>query len=50
MRVFAYAEVRFDRAPLRRRIAFAVVGTLAFGLAPAFAFDGSTSNAPEKIP
>jgi uncharacterized protein len=50
MSVFACAEVRFDRAPLRRRFAFAVVGTLTFGLAPAFAFDGSTSSTPEKIP
>ena len=50
MSVFACAEVRFDKAPLRRRFAFAVVGTLTFGLAPAFAFDGSTSNTPEKIP
>jgi uncharacterized protein len=50
MRVFACAEVRFIEAPLRRRFAFAVIGTLSFGLAPAFAFDGSTSNAPEKIP
>ncbi len=50
MSVFACAEVRFDRAPLRRRLAFALIGTLTFGLAPAFAFDGTTSNAPEKIP
>jgi uncharacterized protein len=50
MRVFACAEVRFDRAPLRRRLAFAVIGTLSFGLAPALGFDGTASNAPEKIP
>jgi hypothetical protein len=50
MSVFACAEVRFDKAPLRRRLAFAVIGTLTFGLAPAFGFDGTTSNAPEKIP
>jgi hypothetical protein len=50
MRVFACAEVRFDMAPSRRRLAFAVIGILSFGLAPAFGFDGSTSNAPEKIP
>jgi hypothetical protein len=35
---------------LRRGLAFAVIGTLTFGLAPAFGFDGTTSNAPEKIP
>lgn len=50
MSVFACAEVRFDKAPLRCRLAFAVIGTLTFGLAPAFGFDGTTSNAPEKIP
>ena len=50
MSVFACAEVSVDKAPLRRQLAFAVIGTLTFGLAPAFAFDGSTSNAPEKIP
>jgi uncharacterized protein len=50
MRVFACAEVRLDKAPLRRRFAFAIAGSLTFGLAPAFGFDGSTSSAPEKIP
>ncbi|HEY1452667.1 MAG TPA: tetratricopeptide repeat protein [Roseiarcus sp.] len=50
MSVLARAEVQFDKAPLRRRLAFAAIGTLTFGLAPAFAFDGSTSSAPEKIP
>ena len=50
MSVFAYAEVRFVKVPLRRRLAFAAIGTLTLGLAPAFGFDGSTSNAPEKIP
>ena len=50
MSVFACAEVPVDKAPLRRQFAFAVIGTLTLGLAPAFAFDGSTSNAPEKIP
>ena len=50
MRVFACAEVLVDGALLRRRFAFAVVGTLTLGLAPAFGFDGSTSNPPEKIP
>jgi uncharacterized protein len=46
----ACAGVRFDKAPLRRRLAFAVIGTLTFGLAPAVAFDGSTSSTPKKIP
>jgi uncharacterized protein len=50
MSVFACAGVWVDKAPVRRRLAFAVIGTLTFGLAPAFGFDGSTSNAPEKIP
>src|SRR5271154_6858271 len=50
MSVFACAEGRFDKAPLRRRFAFAVIGTVTLGLAPAFGFDGSTSNTPEKIP
>jgi uncharacterized protein len=50
MSVLACAEVRFDKAPLRRRLAFALIGTLTFGLAPAFGFDGTTSNTPEKIP
>src|SRR5271155_2481904 len=50
MRVLADAESGVGMAPLRRRIAFAVAGTMALGLAPAFAFDGSTSNTPEKIP
>ena len=50
MSVFACAEVRFDKASLRRRFALAVIGTLTLGLAPAFGFDGTTSNAPEKIP
>ena len=50
-----YARVRVcgswvKKAPLRRRIAFLILGTMTMGLAPAFAFDGSTSNAPEKIP
>jgi len=50
MRVFACAEGWCDKAPSRRWLAFAVFGTLSLGLAPAFGFDGSTSNAPEKIP
>ena len=50
MSVCACAEGGFDKAPVRRRLAFALIGTLTFGLAPAFGFDGTTSNAPEKIP
>jgi uncharacterized protein len=50
MRVFAFAEGFVEKAPSRRRIAFLVVATMALGLTPTFAFDGSTTNAPEKIP
>jgi uncharacterized protein len=50
MRVFACAEGFVERAPLRRRMAFVVLGTMALGFAPAFGFDGSTSDPPEKIP
>jgi uncharacterized protein len=50
MSVCACVDGRFDKAPLRRRLAFAAIGALTFGLAPAFAFDGTTSSAPEKIP
>jgi uncharacterized protein len=50
MSVCACAEGRFDKAPVRRGLAFAVIGFLTCGLAPAFGFDGTTSNAPEKIP
>jgi uncharacterized protein len=50
MRVFACAGVGFVKAPVRRRFAFAVVGTLSLGLAHALAFDGAASNQPEKIP
>jgi uncharacterized protein len=50
MRVFAFAEGFVGKAPSRRRIAFMALGTMALGLAPAFALDGSTTNAPEKIP
>jgi TPR repeat protein len=50
MRVVACAEVVIDRAPLRRRFAFAVIGSMTLGFAPALAFDGSTSNPPAKIP
>lgn len=50
MRVVACAELLVDKAPLRRRFAFAVVGSITLGLAPAFGFDGSTTNPAEKIP
>ena len=50
MRVVACAEVLVDKAPLRRRFAFAIIGSMTLGFAPAFGFDGSTSNPPEKIP
>jgi TPR repeat protein len=50
MRVHACAEGSVEKAPLRRRIAFIIAGGLVIGLAPAFGFDGSTQNPPEKIP
>jgi TPR repeat protein len=50
MRVVACAEVLVEMVPLRRRFALAVIGSMTLGLAPAFAFDGTTSNPPEKIP
>jgi uncharacterized protein len=50
MWVVAYAEVAVDRASLRRRFAFAIIGLMTLGLAPAFGFDGSTSDPSEKIP
>ena len=50
MRGFACAESGVTKAPLRRRIAFLTLGTMALGLTPALGFDGSTSTAPEKIP
>jgi hypothetical protein len=50
MRVVAYAEVAVDRASLRRRFAFAMIGSMTLGLPPAFGFDGSTSDPSEKIP
>jgi uncharacterized protein len=50
MRVVACAEVLVEKAPLRRRFAFAVIGSMTLGLAPALAFDGTTSNPSEKIP
>ena len=50
MRVVACAEVWGERAPWRRRFAFAVIGSMTLGLAPAFAFDGTASNPSDKIP
>ena len=50
MRVVACAEVWGERAPWRRRFAFAVIGSMTLGLAPVFAFDGTTSNPSDKIP
>jgi uncharacterized protein len=50
MRVVACAEVLIEKAPLRRRFAFVVIGSMTLGLAPALAFDGTTSDPSEKIP
>jgi uncharacterized protein len=50
MRVVACAEVSVEKAPLRRRFAFAIIGSMTLGFAPAFGFDGTTSNPSEKIP
>jgi TPR repeat protein len=50
MRVVACAELLVDKAPLRRRFAFAIIGSMTLGYAPAFGFDGSTSDRAEKIP
>jgi len=50
MRVVACAEALVEKTPLRRRFAFAVIGSVTLGLAPALAFDGTTSNPSEKIP
>ena len=50
MGVLACAEVWVERAPWRRRFAFAIIGSMTLGLAPAFAFDGSTSDPSTKIP
>jgi uncharacterized protein len=50
MRVVACAEVLIEKAPLRRRFAFAVIGSMTLGLSPALAFDGTTSDPSEKIP
>jgi TPR repeat protein len=50
MRVVACAKAAVERASLRRRFAFAIIGSMTLGLAPAFGFDGSTSDPSEKIP
>src|SRR5271169_5148293 len=50
MRVAVCAKVAVDRTALRRRFAFAIIGSMTLGLGPAFAFDGSTSDPSEKIP
>lgn len=46
----ACAEVPVGKAPLRRRFAFAVIGSMTLGFSPALGFDGTTSNPSEKIP
>jgi TPR repeat protein len=43
-------EATVVRTAVRRRFAFAIVGSMTLGLGPAFAFDGSTSDPSEKIP
>jgi exopolysaccharide production negative regulator len=50
MRAVVRAKISVDRAFLRRRFAFAIIGSMALGLGPASAFDGSTSDPSEKIP
>src|ERR1700722_17555703 len=50
MRAVVCAKVVVERGALRRRFAFAIIGSITFGLSPAFAFDGSTSDPSEKIP
>jgi uncharacterized protein len=50
MRVVACADGWVQRASLRRRFAFALIGSMTLGLAPALGFDGSTSDPSEKIP
>src|SRR5579863_3153257 len=50
MRVAASAGVTVDRTAVRRRLAFAIIGSMTLGLGPAFAFDGSTSDPSDKIP
>jgi hypothetical protein len=50
MRAVGYAQVAVNRAMFRRRFAFAIIGSMTLGWAPAFAFDGTTSDPSEKIP
>src|ERR1700735_2682773 len=50
MRVAACAGATIERTSFRRRFAFAIIGSMTLGWAPAFAFDGSTSDPSEKIP
>jgi hypothetical protein len=50
MRAVAYGQIAVDRASFRRRFAFAIIGSMTLGWAPAFAFDGTTSDPSEKIP
>jgi uncharacterized protein len=50
MRVAACGEVLIEKSPLRRRFVFAVIGSMTLGLAPALAFDGTTSDPSDKIP
>jgi TPR repeat protein len=49
MRV-AGAGATLQRTSVRRRFAFAIIGSLTLGLGPALAFDGSTSDPSAKIP
>jgi uncharacterized protein len=51
MRAYAYAEVRgSSEQGSGRRAAFVILGVVALACAPAFALDGSGSDAPQKIP
>ena len=53
MGVVAFANIAVDRASLRRRFAFAIIGSMTLGLAPALAFDGvnvrPVREDPEKL-
>jgi len=50
MRVAACAGAMSDRTSARRRLAFAIIGSMTLGVGPALALDGSTSDPSEKIP
>src|SRR5215470_12262882 len=50
MRVAACARAMSERASVRRRFAFAIIGSMTLGIGHVFAFDGSTSDPSEKIP